>query len=302
MRKFIISDIHGYGNLYYSVMGYLDNISKNEEIELYINGDLIDRGYESAEILLDVIKRIKENKFKIVYLGGNHELMMYQEYEERKKKDHTYYNNWYYNGGYMTDDGLHEILHDDNKINSVVSFISNLKIYHSFNEKIGNKRILLVHAASPSKVLEECDLKIKDDNDEITKCVWLRDDFPFNISGDKVGNKDYFTIIGHTPNYCNTGYIYNKKNNYLNIDGGVAFYLNGSFKYNHYPLVEICDDYLKILTFNGNNSIIHGNYFYDNMSFPFSKSELKKEKELLSNSVKIKKLSINSDGIVGYWK
>ena len=70
MRKFIISDIHGYGNLYYSVMGYLDNISKNEEIELYINGDLIDRGYESAEILLDVIKRIKENKFKIVYLGG----------------------------------------------------------------------------------------------------------------------------------------------------------------------------------------------------------------------------------------
>ena len=64
MRKFIISDIHGFGNVYYSLMSYLDNISEHEEIELYINGDLIDRGYESAEILLDVKKRIVENKFK----------------------------------------------------------------------------------------------------------------------------------------------------------------------------------------------------------------------------------------------
>ena len=68
MRKFIISDIHGFGNVYYAMMSYLDNISKNEEIELYINGDLIDRGYESAEILLDIKKRIEENKYKIIYL------------------------------------------------------------------------------------------------------------------------------------------------------------------------------------------------------------------------------------------
>ena len=60
MRKFIRSDIHGVGNFYYPVMGYLDNISKNEEIELYINGDLTDRGLESGYILLDLINRIKE--------------------------------------------------------------------------------------------------------------------------------------------------------------------------------------------------------------------------------------------------
>ena len=62
MLKFIISDIHGFGNVYYAMMKYLDNLSKDEEIELYINGDLIDRGLESAEILLDLIRRIKENK------------------------------------------------------------------------------------------------------------------------------------------------------------------------------------------------------------------------------------------------
>lgn len=28
MRKFIVSDIHGFGNLYYAIMNYLDNLSK----------------------------------------------------------------------------------------------------------------------------------------------------------------------------------------------------------------------------------------------------------------------------------
>ena len=55
MRKYIISDIHGNGNLYYSVMSYIENISKIDDVVLYINGDLIDRGPNSSEILLDLI-------------------------------------------------------------------------------------------------------------------------------------------------------------------------------------------------------------------------------------------------------
>ena len=66
MRKFIISDIHGVGNVYYAIMGYLDNLSKEEEIELYINGDLIDRGPDSANVLLDIKKRVEGKKYKIV--------------------------------------------------------------------------------------------------------------------------------------------------------------------------------------------------------------------------------------------
>ena len=38
MRKFIISDIHGFGNLYYSVMNYLDNLSFANSL---LNNDLI---------------------------------------------------------------------------------------------------------------------------------------------------------------------------------------------------------------------------------------------------------------------
>lgn len=302
MRKFIISDIHGYGNLYYSIMGYLDNISKYEDIELYINGDLIDRGLESAEILLDIKKRIEDNKFKIVYLGGNHELMMYQEFERRKKGINNYYNDWYYNGGYVTDDGLYDILHDKNEILGIVDFISNLKIYHKFKETIDDKEILLVHAASPINVLDECDLKIKDDNDLVNYLVWTREYDLFIPFRCRIGNKDYFTIIGHTPNRDFQGFSYHKKEYYLNIDGGVATYVKGYFKYNHFPLVEICDNYLKILTFNSNNEIIYGTYFDVKHNNLFTKDELNKENELLDKSVKIKKLSINEDGIVGYWK
>ena len=65
MRNFVISDIHGNGNLYYSVMSHLENVSKMDEVTLFINGDLIDRGLDSGEILLDVIERIKnpDNSF-----------------------------------------------------------------------------------------------------------------------------------------------------------------------------------------------------------------------------------------------
>ena len=116
MRKFIVSDIHGFGKFYYSIMSYLDNISKNEEIELYINGDLIDRGNESVPILLDVIKRINENKFKIEYLGGNHELMMHKVFKSRENGFNVFnYNSWFLpcNGGKKTDLELTKALNYD---------------------------------------------------------------------------------------------------------------------------------------------------------------------------------------------
>ena len=285
MRKFIISDIHGDGNVYNSVMGYLDNISKNEEVTLYINGDLIDRGGDSAFMLLDVINRIRENRFKIIYLGGNHELMMYQYFSNRRE----YFRLWYRNGGRVTEDGLYNLLDSDEKLMDVVHFISNLKIYQKFGEKINGKNIVLVHAACPEKVKDECDLTIKDDNSLVSTCVWNRDM--------ALNNNSYFSIIGHSPNNNVFGYCYDKKSNTFNIDGGCSRYVNGLIGWDHVPLVEVFDKSLKILTFNNNNEIIYGNYFDGEYSDLISNHELEKDRSYLNKNIKVKKL-VRTDKLI----
>lgn len=309
MRKFVISDIHGFGNVYYSIMNYLDNLSKEEDIEIYINGDLIDYGYESAEILLDIKKRMEDNKFKITYLGGNHELLMHEAFKIRRKGGFiSPLDNWYLNGGDSTDYGLYDILGCDDKVLEVGEFVSNLKIYHKFDEEINGKNIVLIHAACLDKINDVCDLQIKDDNQDISYAVWTREHELYGFLGAKmrnihkniISNSDYFTIVGHTPNSSPLGFVYNQEENYLNIDGGCGSYVTGNFKYNHFPLVEICSGYLKILTFNSDNEIICGNYFDGNNIFSYTTKEIEEARKYLDNSVKIKKLSLNEDGIVVY--
>ena len=97
------------------------------------------------------------------------------------------------------------------------------------------------------------------------------------------------------------GFNYRWDQNYLNIDGGCASYVSGFFNYNHFPLVEVCDKYLKILTFNSNNEIIYGNYFDGRSSIPYTDQELEEARKKIDPDVKIKTLSINEDGICGYW-
>ena len=97
----------------------------------------------------------------------------------------------------------------------------------------------------------------------------------------RLGNKDYFTIVGHTPVNLAFGYEYHKEGNYLNIDGGSGVYATGDTGFNHFPLVEVCNGYLKILTFDSDNEIIFGNYFDGIGSTPFTTEELEREKLLI---------------------
>ena len=300
MRKFIISDIHGLGNVYHSIIHYLDNINEEEPIELYINGDLIDRGLESAQIFLDIKKRMQENNYKIVYLGGNHELMMDEVFEKRRKGIAVSpFNDWYDNGGFITDDGLYDELQDEDKMLEAVSFVSDLKIYHKFNEKIKDKNIVLVHASCPMDIKDECDLTLKQ-GDDIFYYVWAREDDPFIPFRCRIGHKDYFTIVGHTPNISDYGFEYHKKENYLNIDGGCAQFARGMFANDHVPLVEIKNGYLKILTFNNSNEIIYGNYFDGENTIPLTEEELERERNYLNRDLKVKKLVRLPDNIIGY--
>ncbi len=286
MRKFIVSDLHGNGAVYDSIIGYLENLAKdsNEEITLYINGDLIDRGEDSARIFLDVVERIETNKsFKIEYLAGNHELMMYQE-ALRLGDGSLCRSSWYTeNGGDATISGLYEYNLPKEKIDSLINFVSNLKLYHKFEEKIKDKNIVLVHSKCPEVVLDNCDLKIKDNNELVEDLVWARRE---NYE-DRIGNKDYFTIRGHQALINRYGFYYYSDQNYLVIDGGCAYYAYGDDRYDHVALTEVLDDSLRILTFNNNNEITFGHIFKDDRTTSIDKLDEYK-KYLSKNKVLVK--------------
>lgn len=290
MRNFIVSDLHGDSNAYDSIMAYLENVSKesDDDLTLFINGDLIDRGSESASMLVDVMNRVNNGPFKIEYLGGNHELMMWQTSLKRINGNWPLHSNWFRNGGDITAYSLKKIVSLEEEY-EIIDFVSNLKIYHKFEETLNSKNIVLVHAKCPHIVKEDCNLRIKDNNIEVNSLVWTRKESNLPII-ERIGHKDYFTIIGHTPLRTKTGYEYYRKENYLNIDGGCAGYVIGLDGYDHIPLVEIDNknNRLIILTFNNNNEIIYGNYFIDGTSIAIT--DLNRYRKYIDSNVKIKKL------------
>ena len=284
MRKFIISDLHGNGDIYDSIMAYLDNMSMLEGVELYINGDLIDRGLDSYRMLEDVIDRIHNNdSINIRYLGGNHELMMYNALKHKKPgKSLLPINTWIMNGGGILDKKIDSLDDSSTKINEYVSFLGDLKIYKCFEECVKNNPILLVHAQAPREVLKKCNMKIKDNNNAVSKAVWTREKGEYFHH--KLGKKGYLTILGHTPVLEKCGYIYNRKENYINIDGGCSYYAYGDFHVDHVPLVEICNDHLELLIWNHDNDIFNG-YFFDGEFHQMSLADLMQRKIYIDHNL-----------------
>lgn len=293
MRKFIVSDLHGNGEVYDSIMAYLENISLTDEVELYINGDLIDRGFDSFRMLEDVIDRINgKGPIKIHYLGGNHELLMYQALVDRYPgRGFDHHSNWMNYGGWSIEGHLDEIKSNqdfEEKCEELKSFLGNLEIYKIFPEIINKNQLILVHAQVPENLT--MDLRIRNDNKIIEDAVWTRRLkrrnlllWPGEIIGyNRIGKEGYLAIMGHTPVTDEKGFVYYDEENCLNIDGGCALYAMGRFEFDHVPLVEVKDDYLKILVFNHNNEIINGFYF-EKTTLCMSEEELDRERVFINH-------------------
>ena len=296
MRRFVVSDLHGNGNIYDAIVGYLENVSKSteEDVVLYINGDLIDRGEDSARILVDVKNRIENHiGFPIVYLAGNHELSMYQASLQMETRGvFPYHSDWiWWHGGGATAYGLEDMVTIEEQ-DEIISFVSNLKIYQKLEEMVNGKKIVLVHAKCPKVVEDDCSLRIKDNNKDVECYLWTRKHDPWIPFRQVVGNKKYFSIIGHTPVDHPYGFEYDSEDDFINIDGGCAAWAKGYTKYNHSPLVEIDgkNNRLIILTFNNTNEIIYGNYFQDGKTIPMDDRVLEENRSFLDHSVVTKKL------------
>jgi len=78
-KNYAISDIHGMYGSYMEVIKYL-----KEEDTLHIIGDAIDRGKNGIAILQDIISR-QQNKGKVIFFLGNHEVLMLESLDIIKR-------------------------------------------------------------------------------------------------------------------------------------------------------------------------------------------------------------------------
>lgn len=168
-----MSDIHG---CYEEFMRMLDLIEFSKSDELYILGDIFDRGLEPLKVL-DYIVGHKN----IILIKGNHEKMFEEAFEDGD------YSLWYQNGGQITHEKLMKAGQD--KEQQIYNYIKRLPLFKIIDNYI------LVHAGFHFPYgCEYLSLEqfIFHQNEET--CLWTRE----NID-DEQSYKDYTVVCGHTP-------------------------------------------------------------------------------------------------------
>ena len=201
MGKYVISDIHGYLSRMFDVLRIANFDWDNDE--LYVLGDVIDRGPESAEALHWAVEA-PEN---IHFLLGNHEDMAYSALSDVMDclsiDSYIYENPWSWNGGYVTLDNCRD-MYGSEWCHEAAQWIKELPLYYIVDDK------LLVHAGLCEGGIRLSDDSIKDGRQDIIEIpgietpqwaqhlLWVRDRW-FNNQN----NYPYDIIFGHTPTTCN---------------------------------------------------------------------------------------------------
>lgn len=202
MATYVISDIHGYLSRMFDV---LDQAHFDwEKDELYVLGDIIDRGPESAEALIWAMEEAPRN---IHFLLGNHEDMAYNSLirvqDEGRTDTYIYDNPWSWNGGYRTLDDCRE-LRGSEWCHKAAKWISDLPLYYTV--QVNGMDILLVHAGLTTGGIRMGDDFITSGRDEIVQIpsigdvwsqhlLWIRERWFFN----KTAYPYDYIIFGHTP-------------------------------------------------------------------------------------------------------
>jgi serine/threonine protein phosphatase 1 len=188
---YVMSDIHG---CFDEFLEMLNKIKFSNNDELYIIGDVVDRGPKPIELLLYLM----EHKNNIHLVKGNHEDMMfrclvppYHSNEERTNLINSFElqsnrDLWViYNGGNTTAKGYNKLTYEEQS--DIYYFLEALKSYQVV--KVEDKSYLLLHGGPPAKW---------DFNDEkvLEDILWTRIE-KADFESDLVPG--YHLIVGHTP-------------------------------------------------------------------------------------------------------
>lgn len=211
---YVMSDIHG---CYKEFKAMLKLIHFSDNDELYIIGDVIDRGPEPISMLLDIASR--ENMHLIL---GNHEAMM----RDAILKGYTIL--WYRNGGEITHEQFNKLSEEERV--ALLDYLTELPLYKTIS--VNNKNYYLAH----STFKKEEDYESEEDD-----VIWSREYNDYKYIHKMYPKtyekyKDYTLVAGHTPtlkillkefyNVILEGkqyktHIYIGKH-YINIDCGMA--------------------------------------------------------------------------------
>ena len=166
MATYVISDLHGE---YERLTKLMQLIDFSDEDQMYVIGDVVDRGKEGVRILTEIMRRPNMHM-----LLGNHEYMCLRYFAldaTEKEKRH-----WNRNGNYHTLNGF-DALTEEERAN-VLSFIRELP--DSATLLVNGRKFVLIHGFTGENTYRR---------------VWNRP-----VIGQENGlDGDVTLIIGHTP-------------------------------------------------------------------------------------------------------
>lgn len=161
--RYIVSDIHG---CYCQYKMLLEKIQFSEKDELYVLGDVADRGPEPVKVLQDMMRRPN-----VIFILGNHDFIMYtlmkklaveiteDNYDKHLTKDILLdYNLWLQDGGQITAEQFRKLSYFEKM--DMLDYIAGASLYEVIENN--GKEYRLVHAGldhfSPEKKMDEYDL------------------------------------------------------------------------------------------------------------------------------------------------
>lgn len=188
MAVYVLSDVHGN---YEGFMSVLEQIHFSEEDELYVDGDIVDRGYGGIKILHYMM--MQPNIYPII---GNHEYaflqvldFITQEITEETigKIDETTLQNIieYQNiGGQVTLDEFHKLTREEQQ--DVMEYLKEFAAYEEIT--VNNRDFIIVHAGlrnfSPERKLSEY---------RLYELIFEAPDY------EKIYFEDKYLVTGHLP-------------------------------------------------------------------------------------------------------
>lgn len=212
MATYAIGDIHGE---YEQLRVLLQKMNFNENDELYIMGDVVDRGPNPIKTLQFLMTLPN-----CICLAGNHEDMALRCLKLLKKEITEEFiasleeNNlmclleWMQNGAKTTIDEFKNLSEEERE--EIIDFIGDFESYAVLS--INNKEYILVHAGLGNDFCYMTPIE----EYELDDLIWHRADYEVAYFDDKI------VVTGHTPTQyiaCNPrpGYIY-KGNNHIALD------------------------------------------------------------------------------------